>query len=173
MNRLRTVLRLILTLASRLDAESVTTFQSMYYVLFTAVSTALIFVPDANVQFVGQTLSHHFYGAWLALSLVCPSLTLIGRWLTTIAAKREPGAPNPAYGAAWLQLCGDLGVWGNVLIYCASMILVGSWLKELYAFAFILMGVLGGGMFTARSIRRLIQIRRYDQIAKDEGWPLT
>jgi hypothetical protein len=47
------------------------------------------------------------------------------------------------------------------------MFLTGEWMKEIYVFAFILMGVCGGGMFTARSIRRLVQI---DRRMKEKGW---
>lgn len=171
MTPIRALVNLLREWLRHLDAESIATFQIMYYTLFTVAGALLIFFPDFNVQYVDQTLGRRHYDAWLAVNLICPSLTLIGRRFTTLAARTAPGKPNSAYGAAWLQLAGDSGVWGNVLVYFVSMILTGLWMKELYTFAFILMGVAGGGMFTARSVRRLIQIEKADRRARNEGWP--
>lgn len=163
----RRLARTLLRWLRHLDAESVDTFQSMYYVTFAVAAVSLIFLPDFNVQYVDVTLGRYYYDAWLAVNLICPPLTLIGRRVSTLAARSAPGEPNSAYGAAWLQLCGDTGVWGNVLVYFASMLLTGWWMKEIYVFSFILMGVCGGAMFTVRSIRRLVQI---DRRAKEKGW---
>ncbi len=154
---------ILLSWIRHLDAESVQTFQTMYYVVFTVAGSLLVFIPDFHVQYVSDTLGPPYYNAWVLVNLICPSLTLIGRRFITIAARKPPGTPNYAYGAAWLQLCGDGGVWGNVLIYVASMIITGWWTKELYVFAFLLMGVAGGGMFTVRSARRIMQIKILDR----------
>jgi hypothetical protein len=166
---MRSFVRMLLVWLRRLDAESISTFQSMYYVIFTVTSVLLIFFPDFHVQYVSAELGPNYYDAWVLINLICPMLTLIGRRLTTLSAKIEPGRPNPAYGAAWLQLCGDSGVWGNVLVYVSSMVMTGWWAKEIYVFAFLMMGVAGGAMFTARSMRRIMQIDRGNRYASRES----
>jgi hypothetical protein len=163
------VIRFLFGWLRRLDAESVSTFQSMYYVIFTTTSIFLIFFPDFHVQYVSAEVGPNYYDAWVMVNLVCPSLTLIGRRLTTLAARVASGHPNSAYGAAWLQLCGDSGVWGNVLVYVSSMIATGWWAKEIYVFAFLMMGVAGGGMFTARSMRRIMQINQQNRRASRDS----
>jgi hypothetical protein len=168
---MRAFLKLVLGLLRRLDAEKVSTFQTMYYCLFTATAVLLIFFPDFHLQYVSSELGRPYYDAWLFVNLICPSLTLIGRRFTTQAAHTRPGQPNSAYGAAWLQFCGDIGVWGNILVYVTSMILTGWWTKEIYVSAFLMMGVAGGGMFTARSARRILQIdRRNRSAARGSPW---
>lgn len=153
----------------RLDAESVSTFQTMYYCLFTMSAVLLIFFPDFHLKYVSSELGRLYYDAWLAINLICPSITLIGRHLTARASRARPGQPNSAYGAAWLQLCGDTGVWGNILVYVSSMIVTGWWSKEIYTFAFLMMGVAGGAMFTARSARRILQIEFRSRRAAHTG----
>jgi hypothetical protein len=143
-----------------LDAERVSTFQTMYYFLFITAALVLIFVPQAHVAGLSATLSKFHYSAWLAVNLICPVLTLIGRRLTLRASHVDPDEPNPAYGAAILQLVGDFGVWSCINIYIASFILAGTWVQEFTCFIFLVMGVLGGGMFTVRSVRRLVGIER-------------
>jgi hypothetical protein len=161
------ILRSIVTFLRRLDTESVTTFQSMYYMVFTVAAAAMVAMPDMHAYYVSVALGRYYYDMWLIATLVCPSLTLFGRWLTTRAAHTPPGKPNGAVGAAWLQLSGDLGVWGTVLVYVASMMATAWWTKELYTFGFMVMGIAGGGMFTLRSARRIHQI---NQRSRRESW---
>lgn len=168
---MRELLNLIFGWVKKLDAEKISTFQTMYYLLFTITAILLIFFPDLHIQYVSSELGPLYYVAWLLINLICPSLTLIGRRLTTLAAGVAPGRPNSAYGAAWLQLCGDSGVWGNILIYVAALIDTGWWSQEIYTFSFLLMGVAGGAMFTARSVRRIVQIKRKERWQSQESWP--
>lgn len=151
-----------------LDAEKVSTFQTMYYWLFVSGALILIFIPQSHVSSMSQTLSKFHYSAWLAVNLVCPVLTLVGRRLTLRSSHVDPGEPNPAYGAAILQLVGDFGVWACVNIYIVSFIQAGTWLQEFTCFVFLVMGVLGGGMFTIRSFRRLVGIERRNRRENDE-----
>lgn len=148
-----------------LDSEKVSTFQTMYYVVFTAFAASLLFAPCLPEQDAARILRPFIYHAWLAMNLVCPSMTLIGRKLTTRSASVAPGEPSPALGAAWLQLAGDMGVWGSVLLWCGVMIQSTWWHQNLFVAYFMLMGVLGGAMFTARSARRMIAIGRKSGLA--------
>lgn len=99
-------------------------------------------------------------GGWLALTLLCPVLSLTGRVLTGRAAKAEPDQPNPGVAGAWLQLTGDGGVWFTILTYFVCWVNVFRWGDPLYTTFYFLMGIPGGALFTLRSSRRLIQIRR-------------
>jgi hypothetical protein len=149
-----------------LDTEQVRAFQAMYYVIFMDTAGALIFIPGLSSQSASNVLGHSYYVGWLWMNFLCPTLTLIGRRLTTVAAGVEPGQPNPAYGAAWLQLTGDSGVWMGVIVYAVCVFHDGWWKEHLYVVAFMSMGILGGGMFTLRSLRRLAQINRRDRREK-------
>jgi hypothetical protein len=51
-------------------------------------------------------------------------------------------------------------VWGAIITYIACVINTSLWGQGLYGAFFVLMGVPGGFMFTLRSVRRLLQIRR-------------
>lgn len=155
---MRNFLRSLSVFLRRLDTESVTTFQSMYYCVFMVAAVLMVAMPDMHAFYVSESLGRYYYDMWLIATLVCPVLTLIGRRLTTRAAHTSPCGPNFAYGAAWLQLSGDLGVWGTVLVYVSAMLATDWWSRELYTFGFMLMGVLGGAMFTLRSARRIAQI---------------
>lgn len=145
-----------------LDREEVRAFQGMYYIAFTAGAAILLVVPGADTGPVDDMLGPHPYLAWVLMNLVCPPLTLLGRRLTTISAQKPAGEPNSAWGAAWLQLVGDFGVWSGVNIFVYEMFRYDAmwWLKDVYVGLFLLMGVLGGSMFTFRSVRRLVAIKR-------------
>jgi hypothetical protein len=151
----------------KLDTESVTTFQTMYYVVFTIAAVFMVAMPDMHAYYVSGSLGRYYYDMWLMATLVCPSLTMLGRRLMKRAAHTPPNKPNFAYGAAYLQLSGDIGVWGTILVYVTSMMITDWWSKELYTFGFMIMGVAGGAMFTMRSMRRIIQI---NQRARSETW---
>lgn len=163
----RVIMCLVRKLLSSLDAEKVTTFQTMYYWLFITSALVLIFIPQVHVASISSSLTKDTYTAWLGVNLICPILTLTGRNLTGRASHVEPGKPNPAYGAAVLQLVGDGGVWACINIYIASIIKAGTWLQEFMCFIFLVMGVLGGGMFTVRSVRRLVGIERRNRQETD------
>jgi hypothetical protein len=153
-----------------LDTEQVRAFQAMYYVIFMTTAGCLLFVPALSSQSVADVLNPPYYDGWLWMNFICPMLTLLGRRLTTRAAHVEPGKPNSAMGAAWLQLTGDSGVWMGVILYTTCVFNNGWWREHLYVVAFVSMGIMGGGMFTARSIRRLAQINRRDRRVKKHGW---
>lgn len=161
------ILKTVIEFLRKLDTESVTTFQTMYYVVFTVAAVFMVAMPDIHAYYVSGSLGRYYYDMWLMATLVCPSLTMIGRRLTTRAAHTPPNRPNFAYGAAYLQLSGDLGVWGTILVYVTSMMITDWWSKELYTFGFMIMGVAGGAMFTMRSMRRIIQI---NQRTRSETW---
>lgn len=145
-----------------LDREQVQAFQGMYYVIFVLGALVLMFVPGADIGPVDDMLGPTSYQAWLIMNLICPPLTLIGRRLTTLAVRKAPNEPNSAWGAAWLQFTGDLGVWLGVNIFVYEMFRFSAawWLYNVYFTIFMLMGILGGSMFTFRSSRRLIEIKR-------------
>lgn len=153
---------LINSLLDLLDREEARAFQGMYYLSFMAGAIALLLLPGADAGVVDDMLGMPSYHAWLALNILCPLSTLIGRRLTTLAALKAPGAENGAWGAAWLQLVGDFGVWSgvNVFIYEQFRYDVWWWREDIYIGIFLLMGTLGGLMFTFRSLRRLVSIKR-------------
>lgn len=161
------ILKTVIGFLRKLDTESVTTFQTMYYVVFTVAAVFMVAMPDIHAYYVSGSLGRYYYDMWLMATLVCPSLTMIGRRLATRAAHTPPNKPNFAYGAAYLQLSGDIGVWGTILVYVTSMMITDWWSKELYTFGFMIMGVAGGAMFTMRSTRRIIQI---NQRVRSETW---
>lgn len=165
--RLATTARKLLEL---LDREEVRAFQGMYYVLFTVCAGMLIWVPGMSAEYVSITIGGWSYDMWLWLTLCCPSLTILGRQMTVRASYRGPGESNTAYGGACFQLTGDCGVWASIDIYAYGLLETDWWQHHLYTSFFILMGVLGGGMFTLRSARRLEQIKRRDRHAKKHGW---
>lgn len=147
-----------------LDREEVRAFQGMYYVVFSLGAVMLLFVPgvDAAAGIVHLMLGSASYTGWAAINLVCPTITLIGRRLTTKAANTRPGESNSAWGAAWLQLTGDSGVWFGVNIFVYEVLRFNPhwWEQNLFLFLFLIMGVGGGAMFTFRSLRRLIGTKR-------------
>lgn len=144
--------------AAALDSESVTTFQTMYYVLIVTAGLYLWLVARIPTQALEETLGSIAYSAWLALNIICPAMSLYGRRLFTVASRIKPGEPNPGLLGAWLQAIGDSGVWGAISIYVACIINTSYWGQSLYASFFVLMGVPGGFMFTLRSWRRICQI---------------
>lgn len=160
MNPLQVLSGLIRRWLLSLDSEKVATFQTMYYRLFTVGAIMLMVFPGIHVESMRRSLNSTNYAVWLIVTFICPILTLVGRKLTHVASFREPDQPNPAYGAAILQLVGDLGVWACVNIYIVSFVQSGTWVQEFLSFIFLVMGVLGGGMFTVRSLRRLTAIER-------------
>jgi hypothetical protein len=102
------------------------------------------------------------YTAWAWIVVVCPPITLIGRRLTNLSTGRAPGDSNPAWGAAWLQFTGDLGVWLAVSVFVYELFRFDRhwWSANLFLLLFLIMGVLGGFMFTVRSVRRLVGVKR-------------
>jgi hypothetical protein len=145
-----------------LDREKVQAFQGMYYVLFMLGALVLWVLPNADIGQVDDMLGQTSYRAWLLMNFVCPPLTLIGRHITSRAAMKAHDEPNGAWGAAWLQLVGDFGVWSgvNVFVYERFRYDPVWWREDVYTALFMLMGVLGGLMFTFRSVRRLVSIKR-------------
>jgi hypothetical protein len=142
-----------------LDQERISTYQTMYYLLIITAGLYLALVASAPPQLIEVTLGPINYLGFLALNIVCPLMTLIGRRIVTLAARRPLGGSNGAFGGAWLQLAGDSGVWGAIIVYIACVINTSVWGQGLYGAFFVLMGVPGGFMFTLRSVRRLMQIR--------------
>lgn len=155
--------RLVRRLMRALDDEKVLTFQAMYYVLFTSFALVLITVPHIPTQEASTELTPLVYHAWLGVNLVCPPMTLLGRRLGVVASRRPAGHANPAVGAAWLQLAGDLGVWGSVNLWVGAMLSTDWWMSNLFVAFFMGMGVIGGSMFTARSVRRLFHIKQVER----------
>lgn len=156
--------RFWLWIVAALDREEVRAFQGMYYVVFCAGGLMLLLVPgvDAACGEVYLMLGPASYMAWAWIVVICPPITLIGRRLTNLSTGREPGESNPAWGAAWLQFTGDVGVWLAVNIFVYELFRLDQrwWELNLFLFLFLIMGVLGGFMFTVRSVRRLIGIKR-------------
>jgi hypothetical protein len=157
---LRRRLRAFLT---AIDAESIASFQAMYYTLIITAGLYLVFAATAPPQNVEPVMGHPQYQWWLGLNIVCPAMSLIGRRLTTRAGKAAPGEPNPGLGAAWMQLTGDAGVWFAIILYVWCVAATSWWGQGLYGAFFVLMGIPGGGMFTLRSFRRLLQIKRREK----------
>lgn len=158
------ILRIWLKILELLDREQVLAFQGMYYTVFCIGGLLMLFVPgiDAAAGQVYLMLGPTSYRGWAAMVVVCPPITLVGRRLTTMSTGRAPGDPNPAWGAAWLQFTGDFGVWTAINIFCWELFRYDHqwWSENLFLFLFLLMGVLGGFMFTFRSVRRLVDIKR-------------
>lgn len=165
MKRLNNALMCIcLRVVTILDREEVRAFQGMYYVIFSLGAVMLLFVPgvDAAAGQVYLMLGPASYKGWAAINLVCPPITLIGRRMTSQAALKSAGESNSAWGAAWLQLTGDFGVWCGLTIFVYELFRYDPrwWAQNLFIFLFLIMGVLGGAMFTFRSTRRLIGTKR-------------
>lgn len=153
------------------DAKLMVALQGMYYGVFTLCALMLIFVPWIfQAEYVAMTVGDISYDLWLWLMLGCPTLTLIGRRFTHIASTRGVGEANPGYAGAQLQFTGDAGVWSSINIYAYGLFETDWWKHHLYTSSFILMGVLGGFLFVARSMRRLITIRSRNRHVKKHGW---
>lgn len=146
-----------------LDAESILGFQKMNYVIITfAGSYLLIFAHEVSGP-IQDSLGVIAYTLWLGLNIVCPVMSLVGRKLYAVGGNKSEGESNPAFVGAHLQLWGDFGVWMAITIYimCAFNDFISG--SALYAFFYVLMGFPGGFMLTARSVRRLLQIRRRER----------
>lgn len=148
-----------------LDREQVLAFQGMYYVLFSLGGAAMLTVPgiDAAAGHMYLMLGGVSYRAWAVMVALCPMFTLIGRRLTARSTGLHPDEPHSAWGAAWLQLTGDSGLWAAINIFCYELFRYDRqwWSENLFLFLLLIMGVLGGFMFTFRSVRRLVEIKRY------------
>lgn len=153
--------------------EQVLAFQGMYYVIFSVGGLLMLTVPgiDAAAGQMYLMLGRTSYAAWAAMVMVCPVITLIGRRLTTMSTGRRPGEPNPAWGAAWLQFTGDFGVWLAINIFCYELFRFDHhwWAENLFLFLFLIMGVLGGSMFTIRSVQRLVGVKRQVRVSQKAG----
>lgn len=152
--------RWISSFVQAVDKENIVLFQATYYVLIMIAGLYLLLGANSPPQNVEPVMGHVQYLMWLGLNVICPAMTLVGRRLTKRAANMPAGQPNPAKGAAWLQLVGDAGVWGAVMIYVVCLLATTSWGQGLYGAFFVLMGIPGGAMFTLRSLRRVSEIRR-------------
>lgn len=157
-------MRVYLRILEMLDREQVLAFQGMYYVLFSVGGAVMLLVPgvDAAAGQVYLMLGEVSYRAWALMVMLCPPITMIGRRLTARSTGLAPGTPNSAWGAAWLQFTGDFGVWSAINIFSWELWRFDHqwWSENLFLFLFLLMGVLGGFMFTFRSVRRLVGVKR-------------
>lgn len=174
MNKLwRDLLALLRWVDKTLAREEVRAFQGMYYLVFIIGGLTMLFVPgiDAAGGQVYLMLGPESYQAWAWLVVVCPMMTLVGRYLTGRSVGRQPGDPNPAWGAAWLQFAGDFGVSFAVTVCVYELFRFDShwWARNLFLFLFLVMGVLGGMMFTIRSLRRMTGVKR--EVRQQEAGP--
>lgn len=143
-----------------LDHESVRGFQVMYYWFIIGAGLYLALFAEGAPEPIAVSLGHPFYEGWVALNIICPAMTLIGRRMFRKVGKNTiPGAPNNSRAAASLMFGGDGGVWGLILVYTACLFNATHWGQPLYVTIYFLMGVPGGFMFTLRSWRRLRQIK--------------
>lgn len=143
-----------------LDEESIRGFQTMYYWFIVCAGLYQV-VSNGPPEAVAVSLGHPYYEGWVWLNVACPPMTLIGRRIFSKVGKdSEPGDPNGSHGAALLMLAGDGGVFGLIVIYTACLVNTVYWGQPLYTTIYFLMGIPGGFMFTLRSVRRLMQIRR-------------
>jgi hypothetical protein len=142
----------------KLNTESVGTFQTLYYLIFSSLGVALL-VPGIPIQHAERIMEPALYWFWVGLNLACPILSLVGRRMMSHAAHAIPGTPNLSITAAWLQLGGDWGVWISVQLWTISMFFTTWWTHNLYVLCFMIMGLGGGAMFTLRSLLRLLAIR--------------
>lgn len=143
-----------------IDKERVSDYQKFYYPMIFIGGVYLAFAADDPTQALADTLGPVAFDGWLGLHLVCPWMTLLGRRIYAQAGRAAPGEPNGAYGAAWMQLSGDGGIWGAILVYVGCIFNTFYWGQALYPSFYLLMGVPGGFLFTYRSLRRLRQINR-------------
>jgi hypothetical protein len=176
---IRQVRKLLKKFLSGIDDEKIDGFQVMYYCLLMLAGTYLAFGTTnqppgvvitnpsscaiANGDQVESIIGHPYYEMWLGLNIVCPILTLVGRHIGHKVAKKQEGEANAGVGAAWLRLCGDLGVWGAILIYVMCVVNTVWWGEGIYGAFFVLMGIPGGFMFSLRSVRRLQQHRTLER----------
>lgn len=148
------------------DAELIVPFQKyVYYPIIAIITTYLAFGAVGPPQAIEENLSGLYYGAWLLLGIAFPPLSLLGRRLYE-KAPRSDGDANGAYGGALMMLFGDFGVWSAILIYVTCTVDTFWWGQGLWAVGFVLMGIPGGGIFTYRSVRRLMQIKRRESRIK-------
>lgn len=143
-----------------LDDEKIGGFQIMYYWLILSAGMYLLVVASGPPQLIDDTLDSPYYEGWLLLNIFGPIATLVGKRMTTTASGKEPHEKNSAVPGAWLQLTGDLMVWGAICIYILCVFNTQEWGRGIYGAFFVLMGVPGGFMFTLRSWRRIRQIRQ-------------
>lgn len=170
---MRRLKRVFLYILAILDREQVLAFQGMYYVLF-SIGGAVMFVLPSIHAAAGQAylmLGPASYRGWTLIVTLCPPITLIGRRLAASAVGLQPGDENSAWGGAWYQFTGDLGVWSaiNILAYELWRFDHQWWKENLFLSLFLLMGVLGGFMFTFRSVRRLVEVKRNARATQKAG----
>lgn len=147
-------------LLARLDSETVTAYQTVYYVILICAGLYLWLGARVPTQALEDTLGPNIYNGWLALNIAAPLSTLYGRRLMTVSARMKPGEPNPGLAGAWLQAAGDGGVWGAVIVYVGCVFNTAYWGQAIYPSFFVLVGVPAGLMFSVRSWRRICQINR-------------
>lgn len=146
-----------------LDEEKITSWQWFYYPMIVFAGVYLWLGADEPTKVLIDNLGPHVYEGWLTLNIVPPVMTLVGRRLYAKAATYPEGAPNPGYGAALLQLWGDLGVWSAILIYALCTFNTTEWGQPLYATFYFAMGIPGGFLFSLRSWRRLREIHKLER----------
>lgn len=149
-----------------IDSESMVPFQTMYYYIFIVAGVYLIFLATEQVQAVEPVMGDHQYIIWCWLNIVCPTLSLVGRWVYKRAAGKAPGENNASVAASVLQLTGDFGIWWTVNIYLICFIQTTEFGSAVYGVFFCFMGFPGGFMFTLRSLRRLEQIRHKESLLR-------
>lgn len=147
-----------------LDREQVGSFKITYYLFIIAGGLYLLFAADGVPDPIAASMGHPYYEVWLLFNIGCPTVTLLGRWVMSVAAEKGQGEANSAIGGAWMRLFGDMGVWGAIIIYTVCVITSGWWGQPLYAVFYVMMGVPGGFMFTLRSWRRLRQIGHRERL---------
>lgn len=145
----------------RVSQELIADYQRFYYPMIMCAGLYCAFVAEDQAKGLDQlTGSHVAFIGWLALNIVCPIGTLIGRRIFARSATKRPGEANQAPLGAYLQLWCDGGVWAAILIYFACWFMSFHWGDAMYTTWFFLMGLPGGFLFTYRSWQRVHGMER-------------
>ena len=142
-----------------LDEEKVPIYQVTSYAVVSLAGLYLLVSFNSTTSRLQEILYPVVYIGWLITNIVAPIFTFVGRYLFTRAANVSSGRPNSAYGAAYLQLLGDMGVLSAMLLYSVYMVENFYYGEFLYTPFFLITGILGGVLFSLRSWRRIHQIR--------------
>ncbi len=153
----RRVVSTVLEYLSRLKPEKVDQFQSMYYVVF-MLTAVLILIPGVPTQGAVTTMKPEFYHALIVCTFAGPAMSLLGRRLMArgVGAQGRSGLDWPG---ALLRFVGDGVVFGSVVLWFAAVLHTAWWSQWLIVVAVMMMCVLGGAMFTARSAVRVAEVK--------------
>lgn len=141
---------------SLLDSESMRLYQALKY--------TAIFITGVYMSFYSApATTHDALGGigtpiWIAMTMLCPALTLLGVHWARLGQRRQIKGANE-YTGYWVQFAGDAGVAGLLLAYVVAVI-QESWSKGVFAAPLVLAIAVGSALLATRDIRKVVQAEK-------------